>query len=184
MVREIDQLLNEICIEEIPDWLKINELVVNVQKSTSNIQNINDICFKIIEIIENNLALFPLLLKEMVNINEFEVLKKYKLLGPLEKSIVTRSLINYDYYDFSHFFNNSVITNISINNEYFKVNSKKEIKKIIIITNNLENKNIKNMEEIVSKYQLDINDINNINIVNLGEEKYNEFIEIIFSEDC
>ena len=29
-----------------------------------------------------------------------------------------------------------------------------------------------------------INDINNINIVNLGEEKYNEFIEIIFSEDC
>lgn len=63
-------------------------------------------------------------------------------------------------------------------------NSKKEIKKIIIITNNLENKNIKNMEEIVSKYQLDINDINNINIVNLGEEKYNEFIEIIFSEDC
>lgn len=184
MVREIDQLLNEICIEEIPDWLKINELVVNVQKSTSNIQNINDICFKIIEIIENNLALFPLLLKEMVNINEFEVLKKYKLLGPLEKSIVTRSLIDYDYYDFSHFFNNSVITNISINNEYFKVNSKKEMKKIIIITNNLENKNIKNMEEIVSKYQLDINDINNIYIVHLGEEKYNEFIEIIFSEDC
>lgn len=167
MIREVDQLLNE--------------FVVNVQKKTSNIQNINDICFKIIEIIENNLALFPLVLKEMVDTNEFEVLKKYKLLGSLEKSIVTRSLIDYDYYDFSHFFKNSVITNISINNEYFKVNSKNEIKKIIIITNNLENKNMKNLEELVSNYQLDINDTNNIYIVHLGEEKYNEVIEISFS---
>ena len=170
MVREIDQSLNE--------------FVVNVQKMTSNIQNINDICFKIIEIIENNLALFPLVLKEMVNINEFEVLKKYRLLGPLEKSIVTRSLIDYDYYDFSHFFKNSVITNISINNEHFKVNSKNEIKKIIIITNNLENKNTKNLEDLVSNYQLDINDTNNICIVHLGEEEYNEVIEIAFSEVC
>lgn len=184
IVEEIEQLLEEIYASENPSSLKKNSSYKDVQKLSFNIQTIDDIYIKLIEIIENNLSLFPLLLKEMVSSNEFEIYKKHKLLGVVEKSIVTRSLIDYDYYDFYQFFKKSTITNISINNKDYIVSSKKGIKKIIMISCNLENKNMQNLEELVLKYQLNINDTNNIYIVHLGEEKYNEVIEIAFSEVC